>query len=71
MLDFLLKMFVLLPAALGLFVLWHVFRPQHPPTDRTNRINKIRLLWFALTREELFVGKFPWLMNDELDNVTD
>lgn len=69
MFDLILKSFVLLPAALGLFVLYHIARPQHRPADVSNRINKIRLLWFALTREELFVDTFPWLYNDELDNV--
>lgn len=69
MIDTILKLFVLLPAALGLFVLWHIFRPQQKPADESNRINKIRLVWFALTREELFVDKFPWLLNDELKNV--
>ena len=58
-----------LPLALGLFVLFHIFRPQHEPADRSNRINKIRLLWFALTREELFTDRFPWLRRDELANT--
>lgn len=59
----------LLPLGLGLFVLYHIFRPQHEPADPSNRINKIRLLWFALTREELFIEMFPWLTRDELANT--
>ena len=55
--------------AIGLFVIWHVVRPQKSPADTSNRINKIRLLWFALTREELFVDVFPWLKRDESENV--
>lgn len=55
--------------AVGLLVFWHVARPQHPPADVSNRINKIRLVWFALTREELFVDMFPWLKRDETENV--
>lgn len=55
--------------AIGLFVIWHVVRPQKSPADTSNRINKIRLLWFALTREELFVDVFPWLRRDESENV--
>lgn len=55
---------------LGLLVFWHIARPQHPPADTSNRINKGRLVWFVLTREELFVPFFPWLERDELDNVT-
>ena len=57
------------PASVGLLVFWHVARPQRPPADTSNRINKVRLLWFALTREELFTGLFPWLTRDELDNL--
>lgn len=63
-----------LPALLcmlfGLFIAFHILRPQRAPADTSNRINKIRLLWFCLRREELFVGFFPWLKNDELENVT-
>ena len=50
--------------AVGLLVFWHVARPQHSPADASNRINKLRLVWFALTREELFVNVLlclcPW-----------
>lgn len=61
---------VLLPfSVLGLLLAWHIARPQRPPADASNRINKARLLWFALTREDLFVGTFPWLAHDELHNV--
>lgn len=56
---------------LGLFVIWHIARPQRSPADASNRINKARLLWFALTREDLFVPIFPWLKRDELENVTE
>lgn len=54
---------------LGLFVIYHIARPQKGPADTSNRINKIRLIWFVLTRENLFVDLFPWLKRDELDNV--
>jgi len=57
--------------AIGLLVFWHVARPQRPTADVSNRINKIRLVWFALTREDLFVGAMPWLGRDELENVSD
>lgn len=60
----------LIPTLIGMFVMFHLLRPQKAPADKTNRINKIRLFWFALTRENLFVGTFPWLKNDELDNVS-
>lgn len=59
----------LVPLIIGLFVLFHLLRPQRSPADKSNRINKIRLFWFALTREELFVDVFPWLKRDEMDNL--
>lgn len=55
--------------AIGLLVCWHVARPQRAPADRSNRINKIRLLWFALTREDLLAPALPWLRRDELANL--
>lgn len=55
----------------SLFVAFHVIRPQRAPADKSNRLNKIRLLWYALTRENLFTKEFPWLKNDELQNVKD
>lgn len=61
--------FLALPGLIGLFIIWHVARGQKSPADTSNRINKIRLLWFCLTREELFVTVFPWLTRDELENV--
>lgn len=55
--------------AVGLLMFWHVLRPQRSPADSSNRINKIRLVWFAMTREDLFVDVFPWLKRDEAENV--
>lgn len=53
---------------IGLFTFFHILRSQTSPADTSNRINKIRLWWFVLTREELFADTFPWLKNDELEN---
>lgn len=62
---------LLVPGMLGLFVIYHVLiRRKRQPADASNRINHIRLLWFALTREDEFVGQFPWLTRDEKENVT-
>jgi len=62
--------FMLAPAALGMLVFFHVFiRDKKSPADKSNRINHFRLVWFALTREEMFVKMFPWMKNDELDNI--
>lgn len=59
----------LLFTALGLFTAYHLLRPQRAPADVSNRINAIRLWWFALTREDEFVGFYPWLRRDESENV--
>jgi len=59
----------LVPFAIGMLTIYHWFRPQRPPADTSNRINAIRLWWFALTRQEMFVPLFPWLARDEKDNV--
>lgn len=56
---------------LGLFVAFHLLRNKRAPMDESNRINHIRLLWFVLTRPQMFAGTFPWLKNDELENVKD
>lgn len=50
------------------FALYSVFRPQRAPADESNRINKLILIWFALTREELFVELLPFLKRDLLEN---
>lgn len=65
-----LYIFISLPVALiGLFVFIQVAKCKKLPMDESNRINHIRLVWFALTRPELFVHTFAWLRNDELHNV--
>lgn len=56
-------------SVLGLLVAIHIARPQRSPADSSNRLNKARLLWFAMTREDLFIDLFPWLTRDELKNV--
>lgn len=56
-------------ALLGLFLCVQILREKKVPMDKGNRINHIRLVWFALTRPELFVNTFEWLKHDELDNV--
>lgn len=57
------------PALIGSLLIYHVARPQKAPADTSNRINKIRLVWFAMTREEMFAPHFAWLRRDEGENV--
>lgn len=57
---------ICLPLTLiGAFVVWHIVRPQHAPADASNRLNKVRLLWFAATREAELARVIPWLQLDE------
>lgn len=56
-------------ALIGLFLCLQIMRGKKLPMDESNRINHIRLVWFALSRPELFVDTFEWLKHDELDNV--
>lgn len=59
-----------IPSLLGLLLIYHVLiRSKRSPADSSNRINHLRLVWFALTREELFVSTFPWMKNDEYENI--
>ena len=60
---------LLMLALFGLFVIISLLKSKRLPMDQSNRINHIRLLWFVLTRPELFVNSFDWLRHDELDNV--
>ena len=70
MVMYILLGLMVLPALLGTLLIFHVFvRSKKQPADSSNRINHVRLVWFALTREDLFVSLFPWLMYDEYDNI--
>lgn len=51
--------------------------PKKAPMDKSNRLNHLRLVWFALKSPEDFVDlyrenelqAFPWLERDEGENV--
>ena len=66
---FVLMLSGLFATGLGLLVLFHVIRPQKAPADESNRINKLRLIWFAMKHEDKFVDLFPWLKEDEMDQL--
>jgi len=60
---------MIIPTALGMLMLFHtMIRSKKSPVDPSNRINHIRLVWFAMANEEDFVELFPWLKYDEMDN---
>lgn len=56
-------------AALSLFIIISIFKAKRLPMDTSNRINHVRLVWFSVTRPELFTNSFEWLKRDELDNL--
>lgn len=53
----------------GAAILIQILKKPPFPVDKSNLFNRFRLLWFAISRQNLFVDLFPWLKNDELDNV--
>ena len=65
-----LVIFMMPFALLGLFITVKLLLGKKPPMDTSNRINHIRLVWFAVSRPELFVPYFEWLKRDELDNIS-
>lgn len=55
---------------LGAYVFIKVLiMPNSPPADRTNRINHLRCVFFALQSPEKFVEMYPWLRYDEQENL--
>lgn len=61
---------ILVFALLGAFVFVKtIILPMQEPADTSNRIAHLRLVWFAITRPELFTQSFEWLKRDELDNL--
>lgn len=47
-----------------------ILMPNSPPADRTNRINHLRVVFFAIQSPEKFIKMYPWLGRDEQENVT-
>ena len=67
---------------MGMFVLYKtLLLRKKKPMDKSNRLNHLRLVWFALNAPHQFVKlyyyapngsyekAFPWLTRDEGDNV--
>ncbi len=43
--------------------------PNAPPADRTNRINHITVVFFAIQHPEKFIAMYPWLAHDQAENL--
>lgn len=61
--------FIWVLAMLSIYIIVSIFKAKKLPMDSSNRINHLRLVWFAISRPYLFVDSFPWLKSDELDNL--
>jgi hypothetical protein len=56
--------------ALGLYLFIKVLiLPNVPPADVTNRINHIRIVFYAIQHPEKFISICPWVGKDEAENV--
>lgn len=57
----------------GTLIFLSLFLPLKAPADRSNRINRIRILWFAISAPHRFANceGFTWLKGDERDNLKD
>ena len=41
------------------------------PADQSNRINRVRLWWYAISAPHRSIKSFYWLQGDETDNLKD
>jgi hypothetical protein len=56
---------------IGVMVLVSFCLPIKPPADTSNRINRIRLFWYAISAPHRSIKSFYWLQGDETDNLKD
>ncbi len=54
---------------IGLLVVIKLFK-KYDEIDDSNIFNRGRVFWFSLTRMDKMVKVFPWLRNDEWENMT-
>lgn len=78
MLDFLIYIFLCLMVVAGIFPLligimtvgsWSL--RLKAPADKSNRINRVRLWWYAISAPHRSIKSFHWLGGDETDNLDD
>jgi hypothetical protein len=56
---------------IGIMVLISFTLPLKAPADKSNRINRIRIFWYAISAPHRFIKSFFWLGGDETDNLKD
>ena len=59
------------PLIIGLMTCISWTLPIKPPADTSNRINRIRLWWYAVSAPHRSIRSFYWLQGDETDNLKD
>lgn len=52
----------------GVALFYGTIRKQKSPADESNRLNKLILVWYAISREDLFTDILPFLKKDLLEN---
>ena len=59
------------PLLVGILTVGSWALPVKQPADTSNRINRIRLWWYAISAPHRFVKNFYWMTGDETDNLKD
>ena len=54
---------------IGIMTVFSWALPIKSPADNSNRINRVRLWWFAISAPHRFLKCFPWMGGDEVDNL--
>ena len=74
MIDIFLNMLTLagiFVLAIGMMTVGSWTLPIKAPADQSNRINRIRLWWYAISAPHRSIKAFYWLQGDETDNLDD
>ena len=56
------------PLLIGIMTVFSWALPLKEPADTSNRFNRLRLWWFAVSAPHRFT-EFPWMRGDEVDNM--
>ena len=59
------------PLCIGILTVGTWCLPIRKPADESNRINRIRLWWYAISAPHRSIKSFYWLKGDETDNLKD
>ena len=74
MLDILIKLFIIggiFTQIIGIMTVGSWALRIKAPADKSNRINRVRLWWYAISAPHRSIKSFKWLGGDETDNLHD